>query len=169
MQTSSKITLLITGGTIDKDYDAISGNLCFSETHLRELLKEANCTLDIDIKILVLKDSLEITRQDRDAIALACKNADSNDIVISHGTDTMVETAQHLLNSEETDLTNKTIVMTGAMRPFKLGSSDASFNIGSALMATQLTPPGVFIAMNGKLFNANQVTKNRLVGVFQST
>lgn len=163
------IALFVTGGTLDKDYHAISGQLTFTETHVRELLDEANCQLNIELKILMLKDSLEMTTMDREAVLLACKNTYSSHIVITHGTDTMVETAQHLLSSTDANLQNKTIVLTGAMRPFKLSQSDASFNIGNALMACQLASEGVYIAMNGQLFNANQVVKNREIGVFQTS
>jgi L-asparaginase len=164
MQENS-ISLIITGGTIDKDYQATTGELVFSETHLPQLLKQANCTLDITTQVVMLKDSLEMTDTDREQILQACQNQTSNRIVITHGTDTMVDTAVFLQDS--TKLQPKTIVLTGAMRPYKLGNSDASFNIASALMAAQLSEPGVFISMNGKLFRADEVNKNRAQGIFE--
>ncbi|WP_029407570.1 asparaginase domain-containing protein [Thiomicrorhabdus sp. Milos-T2] len=160
------IELLITGGTLDKDYHAIRGELVFSETHLSELLSEANTTLDIQSQVLMLKDSLEMTDTDREIIYQACLTSHHSHIVITHGTDTMCQTAEYLLNRP--GLLNKTIVLTGAMRPFKLGNSDASFNIASALMAVQLAKPSVYIAMNGQLFTAQQVQKNRALGLFET-
>ncbi|MDX1352670.1 MAG: asparaginase domain-containing protein [Thiomicrorhabdus sp.] len=160
------IKLLITGGTLDKDYQATTGELVFFDSHVAELLAEANSTLNISTKILMLKDSLEMTENDRAIIAQACMDSMQNHIVITHGTDTMVETARHLSSCLE--LQQKTIVLTGAMRPYKLGQSDASFNMASALMAVQLATQGVYIAMNGQLFNANNVTKNRTLGQFEA-
>jgi len=161
------IQLFITGGTIDKQYDACSGELTFPETHIPELLLEANCTLPVSIEILMQKDSLQMNAQDRADIEQACLLSESKYIVITHGTDTMVDSAKVLqLNPS---LNSKTIVITGAMRPFKLGQSDGSFNLGSALMAAQLAPNGVWIAMNGQLFSADQVIKNRSIGQFEAT
>lgn len=164
---NSEILLLITGGTIDKDYQTTSGELIFSKTFLPELLNEANQNISICTMNLMLKDSLEMTLDDRELILQCCNTETHKLIVITHGTDTMSLTAQHLLNSGQ--LADKTIVLTGAMRPFKLGCSDASFNIGSALMAVQLAANGVYIAMNGQLFNAAHVTKNRSIGQFETT
>lgn len=162
----SKILLLVTGGTLDKDYAPHSGELTFSETHLPELLEQANITLDLEITTLLLKDSLEMTPGDRQLIANACANTSANKIVITHGTDTLTETANFL--SEHTDLADKTIVITGAMRPFRLGRSDAAFNVGTAIMAASLSSSGVFITMNGRCFPAGTVSKNRVLGVFES-
>lgn len=159
------ISLLVTGGTLDKDYNALNGELEFSHTHLNAMLKQANCTLDIDVKTLMLKDSLEMNEDDREQILQACIDTDANKIVITHGTDTMANTAQHLQKSHH--LNEKCIVITGAMRPFKLGESDAIFNLGSALSAVQLANNGIYICMNAKLFKADQVIKNRQLGVFE--
>lgn len=159
------ITLLVTGGTLDKDYQATTGDLIFSETHLPKLLKEANSTLPIKLKVLMLKDSLELLDSDRQKILDACLESETDRIVITHGTDTMTDTALFLKNSRR--LTEKTIILTGAMRPFQLNQSDASFNLGAALMASQLASPGVYIAMNGELFEASQVSKNRQQGIFE--
>ncbi|BCN93390.1 asparaginase [Thiomicrorhabdus immobilis] len=162
----ASIQLLITGGTLDKDYQTTSGELIFKQTHLNELLREANTTLTIEPQVLMLKDSLEMTDNDREIIYLACLNTKNNQIVITHGTDTMRETAVYL--SKHAGLTEKTIVLTGAMRPFKLGHSDASFNVAAALMAVQLAPNGVYITMNGQLFHADKVHKNRQLGQFEA-
>lgn len=161
------ISLLITGGTIDKDYHLIKGELCFNQSHLPELLEQANSTLKIASNVILMKDSLEMTDLDRQTILQACHQTKQNQIVITHGTDTMVQTA--LLLQQDQQLKDKTIVLTGAMRPYKLGGSDASFNIGAALSAVQLALPGVYISMNGHLFEANQVEKNLTLGQFQKT
>ncbi|MEA3404780.1 MAG: asparaginase domain-containing protein [Pseudomonadota bacterium] len=160
------IQLFVTGGTIDKQYDAIKGELTFAATYIPSLLKEANCTLDIDVNVLMQKDSLQMTDFDRQQINQACSDCSANQIVITHGTDTMVDTALTLQNN--INLTDKTIVITGAMRPYKLGDSDASFNIGSALQAVQLASAGVWISMNGQLFSADHVIKNRTLGQFEA-
>ena len=160
------IQIFITGGTLDKDYQTTTGDLVFSQTHTKQLLNEANMTLSVDLTTLMLKDSLEMTDKDRELIYQACKNANAKQIVITHGTDTMVETALYLQKNQS--LKNKTIVLTGAMRPYMLGQSDASFNMASALMAAQLAQNGIYIAMNGQLFNADKVSKNRTLGQFQA-
>lgn len=159
------IQLYITGGTIDKQYDPSTGELTFPATYLPELLLEAFSTLPISHEVLMQKDSLQMNDADRALIERACLDSEFEKIVITHGTDTMVETALRL--QANTSLSSKTIVLTGAMRPFKLSHSDASFNIGSALMAVQLAKPGVWIAMNGQLFTADKVFKNRTLGLFQ--
>jgi len=163
---NSHIELLITGGTLDKDYETTSGELIFTETHTNQILAEANCQLNIKPQLLMLKDSLQMTNTNRQTIYQACLNSQSNRIVITHGTDTMVNTAHYLLS--QADITEKTIILTGAMRPYMLGRSDAGFNLGSALTAVQLIGKGVFISMNGKLFNADNVQKNRTIGIFES-
>lgn len=160
------IQLLITGGTLDKDYNTASGELVFTDTHMNQLLNEANTSLTIHSNVLMLKDSLDMTLADRETIYQACLNASSTKIIITHGTDTMSDTALYLQSKVE--MTDKTIILTGAMRPFKLGNSDASFNVASALMAVQLVSPGVYITMNGQIFAANNVQKNRAIGQFES-
>lgn len=160
------IQLVVTGGTIDKDYNTLTGELVFDETHLPKMLKQANCTLTIDLQTLMLKDSLEMTDADRDAILQACINSQYQKLVITHGTDTMIDSALHLADDER--LADKTIVLTGAMRPFQLGRTDALFNLGSALMACQLSSAGVYIAMNGDLFSPHHLVKNRKLGVFET-
>ncbi|WEJ63756.1 asparaginase [Thiomicrorhabdus lithotrophica] len=162
----TNIQLLITGGTLDKDYNTTSGELVFTETHMNQLLNEANTSLTVESRVLMLKDSLEMTLSDREIIYQACLKTSSQQIIITHGTDTMSETALYL--QSKTGLTDKTIILTGAMRPFKLGNSDASFNVASALMAVQLVSPGIYITMNGQIFAANNVQKNRTIGQFES-
>ena len=169
MLTSQPLQLFITGGTIDKQYQETTGHLVFPATHLPQLLQEVNSTLDIETQVLMQKDSLEMTNQDRKRIVQACSETQYQKIVITHGTDTMVETALMLLkNGTDGNLTQKTIVLTGAMRPFMLQHSDASFNIGAALMAAQLAPAGVYICMNGQLFNAGHVIKDKQQGLFKT-
>ena len=158
------IRLFVTGGTLDKQYQETTGELMFPSTHLPILLQEANVSLPIETTVLMQKDSLEISEDERTQICQACIDTPQQKIVITHGTDTMVNTATALSRTPE--LNNKTIILTGAMRPFMLGHSDASFNLGSALTAVQLTKAGVYIAMNGQLFQANQVQKNRELGLF---
>lgn len=159
------IALLACGGTLDKDYNALNGELDFSQSHLPELLKQARQQLNLRLETLMLKDSLDMTQADREQVLKACLKAPENQIVITHGTDTLTQTAEFLADQIDT---KKTIVLTGAMRPFRLGESDASFNLGAALMAVQTTRPGVYIVMNGRLFEAHQVQKNRQLGVFEA-
>ncbi len=158
--------LLITGGTLDKDYDSITGNLTFSKTHLNEILQQANSTQKITLETLMLKDSLDISDKDREIITQACINTSESKIVIIHGTDTMVKTAKQLNNQPA--LKHKTIILTGAMRPYKLGNSDALFNLGAAISACTILGGGVKIAMNGNIFEADKVIKDTELGVFIS-
>lgn len=165
-QQVSSIALLICGGTLDKDYNPQKGELGFSQTHLPELLAQAQQYLPLNLKTVMLKDSLEMDQTDREQLYQACIDCAEPAIVITHGTDTMTDSADYLLSQIQT-LANKTIVLTGAMRPFRLGESDASFNLGAALMAAQTTRPGVYICMSGQLFNAGQVKKNHSLGRFE--
>ncbi|NPA72841.1 MAG: asparaginase [Gammaproteobacteria bacterium] len=162
--SNATLLLLITGGTLDKEYQATTGMLVFPETHLPKLLNEANSTLPIQQTVLMQKDSLEMTAEDRHDIFQACLSSQQDAIVITHGTDTMVKTATFL--QQQPGLADKRIVLTGAMRPYMLGHSDAGFNLGSAFMAAQLAKPGTYIAMNGQLFEAGNVQKNRVLGQF---
>lgn len=163
LNLSMAIRIFITGGTFDKEYDEISGQLFFNETHLPEMLRLGRCRVDVDIRTLMMIDSLQMNETDRQLIADHCLRAEADRIVITHGTDTMVETAK-LLASQ---IKNKTIVLTGAMIPYKFGSSDGLFNLGSALAFVQTLPHGVYIAMNGRWFNWNNVWKNRKTGIFE--
>lgn len=158
------ITVLITGGTLDKNYFEETGCLGFNETHVPSMLNEARCLLNVSYTSLFLKDSLEMTETDRHQILGACHACDDPAIVITHGTDTMVETALFL----KSQLTSShTVVLTGAMRPYCLGHSDSLFNLGTALMAAQCMSKGVYIAMNGQLFDPESVQKNRKLGQFE--
>ncbi|MEM6398080.1 MAG: asparaginase domain-containing protein [Bacteroidota bacterium] len=158
------IQIFATGGTFDKDYNFVTGELYFKDSSLREMLDTGRCTLDLDIKTLMMIDSIEMTDVDRELIAHNCVRTDSDQIVITHGTDTMVETAAYLAARSEQ---KKTIVLTGAMIPYAFGSSsDGFFNLGSALAFVQVLPPGVYVAMNGRYFNWDAVHKNRSTGHF---
>jgi L-asparaginase len=157
------IRIFVTGGTFDKEYNELTGQLFFKDSHLPEMLELGRCLVAVDIRTLMMIDSLEMTDIDRDLIALHCAEAEENQIIITHGTDTMAKTAQVLAHK----IKNKTVVLTGAMIPYKFGSSDGLFNLGSAMAFVQTLPPGVYIAMNGKYFNANNVRKNKESGVFE--
>ncbi|BBN59645.1 asparaginase domain-containing protein [Hydrogenovibrio marinus] len=160
----SELLLLVTGGTLDKNYNALSGELEFSSTHAPQMLSQANASLH-SVQTLMLKDSLDMTQADRKTIAEACIKALQQKIVITHGTDTMTDTAHYLKACPE--LADKVIVLTGAMRPFMLGDSDASFNLGTAIMAANLSENGVYITMNGIRFEADDVCKNKSLGIFE--
>lgn len=157
------IKILITGGTFDKEYDELNGTLYFNETHLPEMLKLGRCTVKVEVKTAMMIDSLEMTDIQRRIIVDMCDRCEEDKIVITHGTDTMAITAQVL---GEANLP-KTIVLTGAMIPYKFGSSDGFFNLGSALAFAQALPSGVYVAMNGRYFNWNNVRKNKKTGMFE--
>lgn len=160
-----QIQVFVTGGTFDKEYNFITGELYFKDTHLPSMFERGRCTLDIDVKTLMMVDSLEMTTADREIIAYTCRNAKADKIIITHGTDTMVDTARFLAEAAM----SKTIVITGAMIPYAFGtSSDGFFNLGSALAFVQVLPPGVFIVMNGKYYEWNNVRKNRNTGYFEA-
>src|SRR5579864_2565974 len=158
-----RIRILITGGTFDKEYDELTGQLYFKDSHLPEMLKLGRCNLKLEVRTLMMIDSLDMSDADRNIILEQCRNAPENRIVITHGTDTMIATARALAAS----IPDKTIVLTGAMVPYKFGSSDGLFNLGSALAFAQTLPAGVYIAMNGRCFPANGVHKNRQTGMFE--
>ncbi len=158
------IQVFITGGTFDKEYNELNGALYFKETHVQEMLEKGRSRLELQTETLFMKDSLEFTDLDREKIQAACAAATSNRILITHGTDTMTQTAEYLAMRVQ----DKTIVLTGAMIPYKFGSSDGMFNLGSALAFVQLLPPGVYISMNGKIFPAGQVRKNLARGEFEA-
>lgn len=157
------VRIFVTGGTFDKEYNERNGTLFFQDTHVPEMLRLARCLLAAEVRTLMMIDSLEMTADDRRLIAEHCRNAPETRIVITHGTDTMVETALHLGR----EVPGKTIVLTGAMVPYKFGSSDGLFNLGSALALVQTLPPGVYIAMNGQVFHWDHVRKNKEKGVFE--
>lgn len=157
------IRIFITGGTFDKEYDEIEGKLYFKDTHMREMLELGRARLEVNIRTLMMIDSLEMTEDDRKLILENCKNVKEDKIVITHGTDTMTVTAKVLAAAN----LNKTIVLTGAMIPIKFGSSDGLFNLGAALGFVQSLPAGVYIAMNGRCFDYDKVRKNKQTGVFE--
>ena len=157
------IRIFITGGTFDKEYNELNGQLYFKDTHMSDLLEMGRSRLPVEIRTLMMIDSLEMTDEDRDLIAYQCEQCDENQIVITHGTDTMSLTARVLAQKVK----NKTIVLTGAMIPIKFGSSDGLFNLGSALAFVQTLPPGVYVAMNGRYFPWDNVRKNLQTGVFE--
>jgi L-asparaginase len=163
--SSQPIRILITGGTFDKEYDEINGRLFFKDSHLPEMLTLGRCRLAVEVRTLMMIDSLEMTDADRELIAQQCLAAPGERIVVTHGTDTMAETASILAAK----VPGKTIVVTGAMIPYKFGSSDGLFNLGSALAFVQTLPPGVYVAMNGRCFPAGQVRKNRQTGIFEES
>jgi L-asparaginase len=157
------VRVLVTGGTFDKEYDELRGALHFRNTHVPEMLRLGRCGVDVRVETLLMVDSLDMTAEDRTAVAARCAGCDETQIVITHGTDTMVDTAAVLAGS----VTGKTVVLTGAMVPYAFGSSDGLFNLGSALSFAQSLPHGVYIAMNGRCFSWDNVRKNREAGVFE--
>ncbi|MBI5210471.1 MAG: asparaginase [Elusimicrobia bacterium] len=158
------VRIFVTGGTFDKEYNERTGELFFRKTHLPEMLRLGRCRVPVRLSTLLMIDSLRMTGRDRRRILKSCLRAKEPRIVITHGTDTMVETAQVL----GPGVKGKTVVLTGAMVPYKFGSSDGMFNLGSALSFAQILPPGVYIAMNGKCFSWNDVRKNKSKGEFES-
>jgi L-asparaginase len=159
------IRVLVTGGTFDKEYNELNGSLFFKDTHLPEMLRLGRSRVDLAVDTLMMIDSLEMTGADRALIVGRCRDAAEARILITHGTDTMVETAAALAAALAGS--GKTIVLTGAMIPYAFGSSDGLFNLGSALSFVQVLPPGVYLAMNGRCFNWDRVRKNRLTGSFE--
>ena len=157
------VKIFITGGTFDKEYDEITGKLFFKDTHMREMLELGRSKLDVNIRTLMMIDSLDMSAEDRQLIVENCRKADEDQIIITHGTDTMTETGKVLAEAK----LEKTIVLTGAMIPYKFGSSDGLFNLGSALGFVQSLPHGVYVAMNGRCFDFDKVRKNKETGVFE--
>ena len=163
MADKKYIKIFATGGTFDKEYDEINGELFFKETHLHELLSLGRSQLNVKIETLMMVDSLEMTKSEKQYIVEKCKSEQTDRIIITHGTDTMVETAQIIAEY----INDKTIILTGAMIPIKFGSSDGLFNLGSALSFIQVIQPGVYITMNGRYFKWDNVSKNKRLGVFE--
>jgi L-asparaginase len=157
------IRVVVTGGTFDKTYDEISGRLSFGTTHLPEMLRLGRSRVETTIETLMMIDSLDMTDADRARIVESCVRCPEHRIVVTHGTDTMVETARAVAEG----VSGKTVVLTGAMVPYAFGSSDGLFNLGSALSFAAVLPPGVYIAMNGQHFRWDRVRKNREAGVFE--
>ena len=157
------IRILVTGGTFDKEYDEIHGRLFFKDTHVAEMLRLGRSRVEVSVRTLMMIDSLDMSDADRQAIVATCRQCDEPRIVITHGTDTMVDTARALADAT----LGKTIVLTGAMIPYAFGSSDGLFNLGSALSFAQVLPPGVYVAMNGMAFPWDRVRKNTRTGFFE--
>lgn len=162
--TPQRIRIFVTGGTFDKEYDELRGTLYFKQTHLPEMLQLGRCRLDVAIETLMMMDSLDMTEAERSRIVASCRDCDETCIVVTHGTDTMVDTARALAHG----VTGKTIVLTGAMVPYAFGSSDGLFNLGSALSFVQVLPTGVYVAMSGRWFHWDNVRKNREAGTFET-
>jgi L-asparaginase len=159
-----EVQILITGGTFDKEYNEINGQLFFQDTHLKQMLEQGRSHLSVNIRSLMLIDSLEMSDEDRGIILTHCQKSSVDRIVITHGTDTMVETAKYLADR----IANKTIILTGAMIPIVFGSSDGLFNMGAALAFAQTLDQGVYIAMNGRYFHHDDVRKNKTKGLFET-
>ncbi|MCX8054311.1 MAG: asparaginase [Ignavibacteria bacterium] len=157
------IRIFVTGGTFDKEYNELNGTLFFKDTHINEMLKLGRARVPIEVRTLMMMDSIDMTDADRELIASNCLKTEESKIIITHGTDTMVETARVIAEKVK----DKTIVLTGAMIPYKFGSSDGLFNLGSAIALVQTLPPGVYIAMNGRYFNWDNCQKNRDKGEFE--
>jgi L-asparaginase len=159
-----KIKLIITGGTIDKSYNMKNGELHFVDSHIPSMLTEARCKADFELDKILLKDSLKMDDTDRQKILENVQNSEQSRIIITHGTDTIVQTAQLLAQQVE----DKTVVLTGAMIPYVFNKSDSLFNLGTAFAAVQCLSAGIYITMNGKIFNADNVKKNLEEGIFET-
>jgi L-asparaginase len=159
------IRILVTGGTFDKQYDELTGRLFFKDTHVPEMLQRGRCRLDIVVETIMMIDSLDLDERGRAVIVDRCRQSAEQAMVITHGTDTMVETAHALAQAQ---LDDRTIVLTGAMIPYAFGSSDGLFNLGSAVSFAQVLTPGVYVAMNGQCFAWDRVRKNRESGIFEA-
>ena len=157
------IKILVTGGTFDKEYNILTGELYFKNSHVNEMLTLGRSRIDVNIRTIMMVDSIGITDEDREIIIHNCIKSESDRILITHGTDTMVETAKKIAHK----ITDKTIVLTGAMIPYTFGSSDGLFNLGSALAFVQLLPPGVYISMNGRYLPWDNVQKKKKTGDFE--
>ena len=157
------IKIFITGGTFDKEYNELTGELFFKDSHESEMLKLGRSLVEVDTRTLMMIDSLNMSDEDRHLIAENCSKAEQDKMILTHGTDTIVETAQVIAQKVH----DKTIVLTGAMIPYRFGSSDGLFNLGSALAFVQTLPHGVYVVMNGLAFSSDQVRKNKKTGFFE--
>ena len=160
-----QVRIVVTGGTFDKEYDELTGKLFFRDTHVDEMLRLGRARLDLAVETAMMIDSLDMDDDGRARIVARCAAAPERAVVVTHGTDTMVDTARALAAAA----LEKTVVLTGAMVPYAFGSSDGLFNLGSALSFVQVLPPGVYIAMNGRHFPWDAVRKNRTTGTFEAT
>lgn len=162
---SKVIKILVTGGTIDKQYNPLNGELIFTQSSVEKMLTQSRSTVKAKLEVLMLKDSLEMQDADRELLSQGCNKSQETKIVVTHGTDTMVESAQVIADSLTPD---KTVVLLGAMVPYQFKESDALFNLGCAMSAVQILQPGVYITMNGQVFDYREVVKNRAIGEFES-
>jgi len=160
----NKMKILITGGTLDKQYNPLNGELIFNQSSIEQMLDQSRSTVKVSTEVLMLKDSLEMIDADRQRLSEVCNSSDEKQIIITHGTDTMVESAQVI--AANLDI-NKTVVLLGAMVPYQFKGSDALFNLGCAMSAVQVLPAGVYITMNGQVFDYREVKKNRTIGEFE--
>lgn len=158
------VRFFVTGGTFDKEYNELNGELYFKQTHLPEMLALGRSRVAAEVTTLLMIDSLQMTDEHRRLVAHACAQAPEERIVVTHGTDTMVETARVVASQ----VPGKTVVFTGAMVPWKFGSSDGLFNLGSALAFAQVLPTGVYLSMNGRYFPWDDVRKNKAKGEFET-
>ena len=165
VKMQEKIKIFITGGTFDKEYNELTGELYFKNSHMYELLELGRCRLDVDIETLMMVDSIEMSKTERNYIIQKCIEEPIKQIIITHGTDTMVKTARILADA----VNDKTIVLTGAMIPVRFGSSDGLFNMGSALSFVQALPSGVYVAMNSQIFNQENIQNIKKLGIFKGT
>jgi len=156
--------IFITGGTLDKQYNPLNGELIFNQSSVEQMLRQSRSTIAISTEVLMLKDSLEMTDADRHCLSEACNGSEQKQIIITHGTDTMVESAQTIAAQLSSD---KTVVLLGAMVPYQFKGSDALFNLGCAMSAVQILAAGVYITMNGQVFDYREVKKNRAIGEFE--
>ncbi|MDP4579868.1 MAG: asparaginase [Saprospiraceae bacterium] len=157
------IKIFVTGGTFDKEYNELDGSLHFKDSHIPEMLTRGRFQVPVDWTTLMMMDSLDMTDSDRQTIAQHCISTPEKNIVITHGTDSMVETASVIAQLVK----DKTIVLVGAMVPYTFSSSDGFFNLGTAFAFVQTLPMGVYIAMNGRYFKWNNVRKNKKEGIFE--
>jgi L-asparaginase len=162
------IRIVVTGGTFDKEYNELNGTLFFKDTHVPEMLALGRSRVEMSVQTLMMMDSLDMADADRERIVEECRAAPETRLVITHGTDTMVDTARAIATTQDVVLAGKTIVLTGAMIPYAFGSSDGLFNLGSAVSFVQVLPPGVYVAMNGRVFDWDAVVKDRETGFFVS-
>jgi L-asparaginase len=161
------LRIITTGGTFDKQYDAISGELTFRESQLPRILGQSRCTLTVHLEGPLAVDSLFMTEEQRSEIANTCIHSAEDKIIIVHGTDTICNTAKVVAQTLGPEI-KKTVVLTGAMIPYSLEGSDAVFNLGCAVSAVQILPPGVYITMSGRIFNWDNCRKNKEKGVFEA-
>ena len=160
-----EIKLLITGGTIDKVYNELTGELEFGNTHIVDMLNRGRSMVETQSEVLFLKDSLEMNDDDRVMILDKCQTTSTQRVLITHGTDTMVETAKLLGEN----IKDKTVVLFGAMIPYSVNNSDALFNLGVAMGVVQTIKNGVYVVMNGQVYEFNKVIKNKTLGIFENT